>query len=114
MLKNLVQIDSLIVIALPGRNLIVWSSSYESLLKKYTLNRKVISEDYQVIYEIKGNEYSNFNINYSFSDEDIEEGILYDYKLQVEYLDGSIQELDQEQISSLEPEKFDTRSSHTC
>jgi uncharacterized protein DUF6055/flagellar hook capping protein FlgD len=105
-LTNFVQIDSLIVNALPGRNLLTWSSSFESLLKEYRLGRKIPNENFQDIYIVEGNEYSNHKIEYSFSDENIEEGIQYEYKLDAEFQNGNSLQLDIESINSLEPIKF--------
>jgi hypothetical protein len=105
-MTNFVQIDSLIVHALPGRNMLTWSSFYESLLKEYRLNRKIQDGNFEVIQIINGNEFSNNRKDYSFIDENIDEGTNYYYKLDVEYLNGELEEIDIKTVNSLEPVKF--------
>jgi hypothetical protein len=106
-LANFVKIDSLIVQALPGRNLLTWSSSYESLLKEYKISRKIQGGNFEIIHVIIGNEYSITKNVYSFIDENIEDGTNYSYRLDVEYFNGEMNELDQKSVISLEPMKFE-------
>lgn len=106
-IKNFVQIDTFTVKALPGRNLIKWISSFESLIKEYKISRRDSIEAYDVIFIKKGNNYSNQKNEYIYSDEEIEIGKQYEYNLEVEYIDGTIQEIQTILISALEPLKFD-------
>ena len=107
LLTNFVKIDSLIIQALPGRNLLTWSSSYESLLKEYKLSKQIQGGNFQVIHIIEGNGYSSTKKDYSFIDENIEEGMNYSYRLDVEYFNGETNELDLKSVKSLEPVKFE-------
>jgi len=104
--ENFVQIDSLKVEAKEGRNILTWSSFYEILNKQWIINRKKQGQNFQMIYTIAGNEYSTNEKQYTYVDSDIEEGINYEYKLDVVFQNDSIQIMDSLNVFSLSPSKF--------
>ena len=104
--QNFVQIDSLFVQAKEGRNILSWSSFYEILNKQWIISRKRQNENYHIIHTIAGKEYSTKELHYNYIDSEIEEGIDYEYKLDVVFLNDSVKTIDSTNVSSLAPTKF--------